>query len=675
MTFQLKLRGALATTLVAAATFSAAPVGAAGYDTVYAFGDSLTDNGNLYALTGPGGPIPAPYPIPPWPYYEGRSTNGQVWVEYFTDAAHLDTALADYAIAGAYTGGQGVMPGTGGTVLLPTGVLGPMQVGGLAASPGPIFDSGDLITIWAGANDYVFGLGGGMIDPANPGAFIGGVVGNIGTAVTTLYGLGGETFLVLNLPDLGTTPEGAASGAAPILTGLSVAHNQALSASMAALRDETGSDIIVVDVYAAYGEILAHPDRYGFANTSDSCLDNLATGVCNAGNWDTWLSWDGFHPTTAAHEIIAEFTLATLNSAVIGAHTTPSLVAVTRRASKAQSKAVEHRLELASLGVSGFGLLGDGFGETGMLDRRLALAGKDAGMAVPGAGSALGSDGSTVTDGMGRLAVYAYRGNDGGNDAAGGNAMSFDYTAETQSLGMDYRLTDKVLVGLAYDRADIDATIAGGTDAALANTGFSLYAAYADGGFHANATLGMSEDDYASLARSTGSRLFPVAMGETAGTTTHVDMETGYTFTAGAVAFGPVAGLRWSRSEIDGYTEAGAGPLNLSYGAQSSEIATARLGLLGTATLATATGPLVAEFGATWSHDVAGGDGISSATLPDGYVKSLTGTDAAADRLDITAGAAMQLASGLTGKAELASGFDSESNPEHQASLSLMLRF
>ncbi len=56
------------------------------------FGDSLSDNGNYFALTG------GQYPPSP-PYYQGRFSNGPVWPEVTADLA--DVPLKDFAYGGA----------------------------------------------------------------------------------------------------------------------------------------------------------------------------------------------------------------------------------------------------------------------------------------------------------------------------------------------------------------------------------------------------------------------------------------------------------------------------------------------------------------------------------------------------------------------------------------------
>jgi phospholipase/lecithinase/hemolysin len=53
---------------------------------IFVFGDSLSDTGNLFKLTGDLFP-PSP------PYFNGRLSNGKVAVEYLDDRLGLDATL------------------------------------------------------------------------------------------------------------------------------------------------------------------------------------------------------------------------------------------------------------------------------------------------------------------------------------------------------------------------------------------------------------------------------------------------------------------------------------------------------------------------------------------------------------------------------------------------------
>src|ERR1035441_9762115 len=77
-------------TVVLLALTSIASAGA--YTAVIAYGDSLSDNGNLFAATGQ----------PPAPYWNGRFSNGPVTVEYLANSLH--SPLLDFAWGGATTG-------------------------------------------------------------------------------------------------------------------------------------------------------------------------------------------------------------------------------------------------------------------------------------------------------------------------------------------------------------------------------------------------------------------------------------------------------------------------------------------------------------------------------------------------------------------------------------------
>jgi phospholipase/lecithinase/hemolysin len=76
------------------------------FSRLFVFGDSLSDTGNLYAMTGG---------YPPPPYWNGRFSNGKLWVEYLADSLQMPIAAGDnYAVAGATTGRLNANNGMGG---------------------------------------------------------------------------------------------------------------------------------------------------------------------------------------------------------------------------------------------------------------------------------------------------------------------------------------------------------------------------------------------------------------------------------------------------------------------------------------------------------------------------------------------------------------------------------
>src|ERR1700744_3603769 len=146
---------------------------------VVVYGDSLSDNGNLFSLIG----------YPPSPYYDGRFSNGPVAAEQLATA--LGAPLHDFAVGGATSGVGNYVDG--GTQTTP-GMYGlPGMQGELAASApllGSPIVSSSLFVVWGGANDYL--TAGSPIDAA----------ANVAALVSTLESDGAHYILVPGLPNL-----------------------------------------------------------------------------------------------------------------------------------------------------------------------------------------------------------------------------------------------------------------------------------------------------------------------------------------------------------------------------------------------------------------------------------------------------------------------------------------
>lgn len=267
------------------------------FSQLYVFGDSLSDDGNLFALTG--GLVP---PSPP--YFNGRFTNGPVWVELLAPRLGLQVNPdTNFAFGGATSGTQN----TGNIPNFPP-LPGLQQEIDNFVAASPAVDPNGLYTVYAGANDY---LGAGTTDFVT-------VVNNIATAVTKLANAGARNFMLPNLPNLSIAP--GASDREPflqqLLAQISNAHNIALASTAQNLEQNPNINVIYVDVGALFNNAIANPANFGFTNISTNLVPGAGTdpNVRNftlpAGvNPDQYLFWDLIHPTARAHQLVADTAL------------------------------------------------------------------------------------------------------------------------------------------------------------------------------------------------------------------------------------------------------------------------------------------------------------------------------------------------------------------------------
>jgi phospholipase/lecithinase/hemolysin len=279
---------------------------AASFNQLYVFGDSLSDTGNIYNATN------QTFPQSP-PYFEGRFSNGPIWVDYLGDQLGLKpTLLTDvnfttipptpiptqginFAFGGASSGFDNAvspnqnLPGVLKQVLSFAGTL---QANNQTANPDALY------TLWGGANDFFFL---NPQDSATP-------ISNISLALNTLVGAGAKNILVFNLPDLGQAPGAKIEGRNPTTLSKSTSEfNFGLAQTVSYLNQNPNLNIISIDTNSLFNQASA----FGFTNLTESCLSRL--DICNPGN-NKFLFWDDFHPTTTAHQVIAETALAAIEA-------------------------------------------------------------------------------------------------------------------------------------------------------------------------------------------------------------------------------------------------------------------------------------------------------------------------------------------------------------------------
>lgn len=487
------LRNAAAAALaVVAVSAVASAASAQSYGRLVVFGDSLSDNGNLYALTGT--------PTSP-PYYQGRFSNGPVFTELLGFNAGRYTAGApvtgsvNYAFGGARTDMSAMPPGMRLQLQAYTGA-------------GGVFGPNDLVSVLGGANNLfqaipAAGASGnptGAIAPVAQGA-----AADINFIVNSVATAGAGTVLVTNLPRLGITPQfnqGPGLPASPLADYAGTTFNSALlNGLMVTAANQPNTNIILMDLYKISDPLAANPGRFGLTNARDACFN----GVTVCANPDSYLYWDGVHPTAAGHRLIAALANDYLYYGDLGAQSTVQGETAFRQR--------EDLLDLAAEGLSGRTAWepGSSIGFTVLAD-------------------------SVTTDARGVVAAA---------DATGwGGRVSIDHAP-----------SGSVRFGMAgtFHTAEVEA---GPMDFDLETYAFDLYAAWRQDDMFLNAAVGGSVDQYDEITRVTS--LAPIVhSGTTDGGSLGARIQGGMWFDAGGIALSPRAAISWVSSDVNGYTEQG----------------------------------------------------------------------------------------------------------------------
>ena len=289
---------------------STPPVGAGPLSGVFLFGDSLSDTGNnaaffdtVFAPDQPRTPTPIAGNgfIPDFPYASGRYSNDKVWAEVFAQSLGLSATASllggsNFAFGGARTG----------TFPLPFPPTLATQVGTFITLAGGAIPGDALYVVAGGGNnarDALEAIQNGADIPLTIGQSAFGYAADISAILTQLRGAGAQNVVVWNSPNLGVAPAVLAQGqdAAILATALTSAMNAALASALGGFPD-----VKLFDLFDVITDIVADKDAFGLTNVTDACAqfaDCVPSEV---------LFWDGVHPTSAGHLILAEAMVRTV---------------------------------------------------------------------------------------------------------------------------------------------------------------------------------------------------------------------------------------------------------------------------------------------------------------------------------------------------------------------------
>lgn len=609
----------------AQSTTPTAPPPAGLFSRMVVFGDSFSDSGNFSIAAG--------YPEP-----SRFTTNpGLVAVEYIANYFSMPITPSlqggsNYAFALASV--HETPPDT--PPFVPSL---PDQLAMSLASSGGKADPHALYTIIGGANDVFnnFTLAGmELITPEQAMANLQADAQAELGMIQQLDQAGARYVMVVNLPDLGLSPDVVALGpeVAAQLTAMTAAYNATLEAGL----DNTRINVIPVNLFALFNEFASQPARYGLSNVTDAACGVGALSVdCGPegsgapytyapGTENTYLFADFGHPGTAAHRMLAQYA----QSIVIA----PGQISLLAEAPLAMQASIQRTLQVQAR-------LDDRDGNAGWrpwIDVSRTRQRLDAQVNSPASGNA-------------------------------GNVLS---------VGADLRPIPALAVGVALSsgrQRDTYASNAGGFR--LTSRALTGYASWSNGRAYLGATGSVGQLRYRDILRNV-----PIGpdlrqeIGNTDGSHTTASIAGGWWFDVGSWKTGPFADLTWQRIRVDGYREAGNDSSAMQFGRQRRQSQVASLGWQLRGRVQAGNAILYPYARAAWHHDAdadtravsAGLVGMAGTFALDGYTPDRTWGS-----LDL--GLGCDFSSRLAGWVGYSGRFSDTSQRTNSLNLGLQLRF
>lgn len=197
-----------------------------------------------------------------------------------------------------------------------------------------------------------------------------------------------------------------------------------------------------------------------------------------------------------------------------------------------------------------------------------------------------GNAGDTTDMVVGKLGGFVTPFGGFGDTANTARTAGSDFSNVGFTAGVDYRITDNLIFGLAggYSHLDLDyrqnVNVAGGSVDADTGT-FSAYGTFYEGDFYIDTLFNYGWANYdidrrvvVASNNTTVAGSAPInatAKGNTDGTQWTFSLQSGYDFHTDALSYGPYVKVNYTKVQTDAYTETGAGGLNLLVHKQLAE--------------------------------------------------------------------------------------------------------
>ncbi len=286
------------------------------FQKIFFFGDSISDSGNVHALTGLTS-IP-PFEVIPSAPYESKGgqftfTSGKTWTQEFAHKMHAkksgEAALQSPGKNGNYAfGGARARPDDPfNPSLVPSGTE---QIDLYLADHIEV-DEKALYVIQFGGNDVRDALGLLLFDPElfpmAESIIESAVLATLGM-IDSLYQMGARNFLVVNVPDIGLSPAIKMFGDTAIATAsfLVASYNFGLDSGLQGLKLLPDISIKNLDLHLILTAVIDSPEDFKITNTEETCLIFFVEKDAECHKTKKFLFWDGIHPTATIHKLVGK---------------------------------------------------------------------------------------------------------------------------------------------------------------------------------------------------------------------------------------------------------------------------------------------------------------------------------------------------------------------------------
>ena len=268
------------------------------FDEIYVFGDSYSDVGNIFIATG--GAKPAA------PYYNGRFSNGPIWVDHLAGAygLTLTPSLAggtDYAFGGAEVT---TAVSEGPNESIPSV---PEQVALYLQQHNGKADPKALYIVTGGGNDILDAPAG--TSPQQLGAEI---AFGLAASIELLERAGARNLLVPNLYDVGKLPAAQLGGISSFATATTLVVNQQMNFWLLLEAFSPQTHIYRLDPFDWLQAVFADGAHFGFNDVTDPCLVTTPTPSLCANPYVNFF-WDVYHPTLFGHSMLATLAIQAIH--------------------------------------------------------------------------------------------------------------------------------------------------------------------------------------------------------------------------------------------------------------------------------------------------------------------------------------------------------------------------